>query len=285
MSIQSATLNTTAPSWRTSIAILMTGSFMIPLHCYGQDAMALNDIGYVGIGLTNPARQLHLQGNNAVFRMDRSQDSAAFLLTRTAQSDFSTIWKTYVVGVQASGVNNGKFVIEDLGNQVGGIGARRMTIDNVGNVEFTGIVTSASSARYKHNIETLTAASDSLRQLRGVRFVRNASGQADLGLIAEEVAEVFPELVQRNSSTGQVESLNYMGLSAVLVEAMKEQQAQLDQQQKELSAYREVVTTLDSKIDKLRASQSSVEALQTRLNEIEWLLNQKPIKVSATLIP
>jgi hypothetical protein len=285
MNVKSQTDFGKALSWHTGIAIFLSAAFMIPLQCYSQDAMVLNDNGFVGIGLTDPVRQLHLRGSNAAFRMDRDVDSAAFLLTRTAAGDFNTILKTFVVGVRASAVNNGQFVIEDLGNAVGGVGARRMTIDNVGNVNFTGILTSASSARFKHDIKTLTAASDSLRQLRGVRFVRNDSGQTDLGLIAEEVAEVYPELVQRDPKSGQVESLNYIGLSAVLVEAIKEQQVRLDQQKAELATYREAMASLDKKIGELRANQSKFEAIQTRMNEIERLLNKMPIKVSSTLMP
>lgn len=88
----------------------------------------------LGVGTENPERQLHLQGSNAVFRMDRDQDSSAFLLTRTAPDDFSTIWKTYVFGVRASGVSDGSFIIEDLENDVGGRGKIRFKIDDSGNV-------------------------------------------------------------------------------------------------------------------------------------------------------
>ena len=94
--------------------------------------------GSLGIG-TTPARQLHLRGPNAVFRMDRSADTAAFMLVRTDVS--GNPLKTFVVGTNASGVNTGEFIINDLGTAVGGAGTRRMTITNNGAVEFTGIVT------------------------------------------------------------------------------------------------------------------------------------------------
>jgi len=90
--------------------------------------------GKLGVGIAAPARQVHLQGNNAVFRMDRDANSSAFILVRTAPGDFSTIWKTFYVGVDASGVNNGSFFIGDVGTAVSGPSIKRLFIDNTGRV-------------------------------------------------------------------------------------------------------------------------------------------------------
>jgi len=99
--------------------------------------------GNLGVGTQFPARAVHLQGRNACFRMDRDVNASAFLLTRTAFGDFSTIWKTFVVGTNATGVNNGEFIINDIGTNVSGGGARRLTIDNDG---LFGINTDTPSA-------------------------------------------------------------------------------------------------------------------------------------------
>ena len=197
--------------------------------------------GNVGIGTEHPDRQLHLSGANAVFRMDRTVDTAAFMLVRTDNS--GNPLKTFVVGTNAAGANNGEFIINDLGASVSG-GARRMTINNAGNVIFTGTVSSASSARYKRDIATLTDASTSLERLRGVRFVRIATGRQELGLIAEEVAEVYPELVEYDTATGQVEAVNYSALTAVLLQALKEQQARTASLEAQLSELQGVKTRL-----------------------------------------
>ena len=89
--------------------------------------------GFLGVGTDNPLRAVHLRGRNAVFRMDRDANTAAFLLVRTAQNDFGTVLKTYVVGANAAGTDDGAFVINDLGTNVQGAGTRRLTIDNDGN--------------------------------------------------------------------------------------------------------------------------------------------------------
>lgn len=104
--------------------------------------------GQLGIGTSAPARSVHLQGDNAVFRMDRDVNSSAFILTRTALGDFSTIWKTFYVGVDASGVDNGSFFIGDAGTAVSGNSQKRLIIDNGGNIvpptDVTGNIGTAS---------------------------------------------------------------------------------------------------------------------------------------------
>lgn len=98
----------------------------------------------VGIGTTAPQRLLHIAGSNAVFRMDRSTDSAAFMLVRTGSG--GGVLKNFVIGVNASGVNQGEFIINDLGTAVGGPGQRRLTIDNNGDVIINGdLITNAGA--------------------------------------------------------------------------------------------------------------------------------------------
>jgi len=186
----------------------------------------------VGIGIAAPARQLHIKGDNAVFRMDRSTDTSAFMLVRTNLAG-TAVLKTFVVGTNASGSNDGEFVINDLGNAVGGPGNRRMTIDNDGDAEFTGSVTAtgfypSSSIALKTNVRTYGNALETVKRLRGVRFDWKGSGKPSVGLIAEEVEGVVPEIVAHLGKGREATGLNYDSLVGVLVEAVKEQQAELD---------------------------------------------------------
>lgn len=97
---------------------------------FGEDFIVS---GNLGVGTETPQRAVHLVGSNAVFRMDRNSDTAAFLIVRTSP-DGAEIWKSYAVGVNADGLGNGSFVINDLGSAAGGGGTRRLTISNSGNV-------------------------------------------------------------------------------------------------------------------------------------------------------
>ncbi len=202
----------------------------------------------VGIGTPAPARQLHIKGANAVFRMDRSTDTAAFMLVRTNTAG-TAVLKTFVVGTNAGGSNDGEFVINDLGNAVGGPGSRRMTIDNYGDVEFTGSVTAtgfypSSSIALKTNVRTYDNALETVKRLRGVRFDWKGSGKPSVGLIAEEVEEVVPEVVAHERDSGAATGVNYASLVGVLVEAVKEQERERDGMQAELDALKAEVRQL-----------------------------------------
>jgi hypothetical protein len=67
--------------------------------------------GGMGVGISAPAGRIHLKGGEAWSRMDRDRNSPPFILVRTSVGDFSTVWKTLYVGVDASGVNNGSLFI------------------------------------------------------------------------------------------------------------------------------------------------------------------------------
>ena len=228
----------------------------------------INAVGNVGIGTASPERQLHVRGASALVRVDRSSDAPSLMFVRT--DGVNVPWKTFLMGVTAVASNDGEFIINDLGTAVGGNGNRRMTINNAGNAIFTGTVTQSSSIRYKRDVETLAGADEALQRLRGVRFVRNDNGRPDLGLIAEEVAQVFPELVERDSHTGAIESVNYSALVAVLIEGFKTQQVKADALAAQLESQRRELAQLgaDHQV-KLDAQQQELAALREQMAMIE----------------
>ena len=84
-----------------------------------------------------------------------------------------------------------------------------------------------SSRRWKSDIVPLDDALGLVQQLRGVRYRWTESGTPDLGFIAEEVGAVIPEVVKYAPNGVDAETVNYARLVALLVEAIKEQQAQM----------------------------------------------------------
>ncbi len=106
--------------------------------------------GTLGLGLENPARQFHMKGNNAVARIDRSQNSASFMLVRTDPTG-SSVLKTFVFGVNADSTDNGNFFIRDNGTATSGEGvAVRLYISNSGRV---GIGTTSPAGKLDVNGE------------------------------------------------------------------------------------------------------------------------------------
>ena len=105
-------------------------------------------------------------------------------------------------------------------------------IDQDGNVTATGNVVSNSDERIKTNIRSLEDPLAKVIQLRGVMYDRtDIESNDNIGLIAQEVESVIPELV---SESDGVKSLAYSNMVAVLVEAIKDQQKQIDALREEI---------------------------------------------------
>jgi hypothetical protein len=98
----------------------------------------------------------------------------------------------------------------------------------------------SSSGRYKHNVNNFTPGLELVRQFRPVSFSWNANNIQDMGLVAEEVAKIEPLLVTRNSN-GEVEGVKYDRIGMVLVNAVKEQQAEIDELKKQIEMLKVLV--------------------------------------------
>lgn len=92
----------------------------------------------------------------------------------------------------------------------------------------TGNITAFSDERLKENIETIEGALDKVSQMRGVTYKYKSElndGQRGTGVIAQEMQQVMPEVVQE----GEYLSVAYGNIVGVLIEAVKELKAELDQ--------------------------------------------------------
>jgi hypothetical protein len=101
----------------------------------------------------------------------------------------------------------------------------------------------SSSLRYKTNVQTYVGSLDIVRRLRPITFDWRAGGRHDLGFGAEEVEKVDPLLVHYNPK-GEVEGVKYKQLTAVLVNAVNEQQRTIEQQQTLLKQQQSLVEGL-----------------------------------------
>jgi hypothetical protein len=86
-----------------------------------------------------------------------------------------------------------------------------------------------SDKNFKENINNIENPLDIVNGLNGVQFTWKDNGKKSAGLIAQEVEEFLPELIEYNSDEKPTMSLNYNGIIGVLVEAIKEQQRQIDE--------------------------------------------------------
>jgi endosialidase-like protein len=139
-----------------------------------------------------------------------------------------------------------------------------------------------SSRRWKTNIHTLNGALGKVEQLRGVSYDLKDSGKHEIGVIAEEVGAVVPEVVAYEKNGTDAQGVDYGRLTALLIEAVKQQQKQLteqrqvaQQQQRQIAAQREQILKLRSqdvllqgkltqllgKVEELRQAKTSASAV------------------------
>jgi hypothetical protein len=111
-----------------------------------------------------------------------------------------------------------------------------------------------SSRRWKDNIQTLYGALGKIEQLRGVSYDLKASGKHEVGVIAEEVGAVVPEVVTWDKNGKDAEGVDYGRLTALLIEATKEQQALIADQQKQIKEQRAQIARLASQVRTIRAT-------------------------------
>jgi hypothetical protein len=84
---------------------------------------------------------------------------------------------------------------------------------------------STSDINLKENIHTVENALETVSSLRGVSFDWKETGKSSYGVIAQELEEVLPELV----NNGEVKSVNYNGLVGILIEAIKELKTEVEE--------------------------------------------------------
>lgn len=84
-----------------------------------------------------------------------------------------------------------------------------------------------SDRNLKKDISPLAGSLSKILKLEGVSFTWKKGGDKNVGLIAQDVEAVYPELVVTNPATG-LKSVEYGNLVAPLIEALKEQQKQIE---------------------------------------------------------
>ena len=100
-----------------------------------------------------------------------------------------------------------------------------VAIDASGNLTATGDITSNSDERLKENIEVIPNALARVESVRGVTFTRKADGSHGMGVVAQEIRKVAPEVVM--IGTDGMMSVSYGNLVGLLIEAVKDLSGQV----------------------------------------------------------
>jgi hypothetical protein len=190
-----------------------------------RDMIFLQGTGRVGFGTTRPNAQLE--------SVVASEGTLAFRLLSGSNS-FLDITPTHTGGrfqTQVSTVNNRDLLfLPGTGNVGIGTTSPANTLEVVaGGTTLADAWTARSSRRFKTNIQPLEGALEKIEQLQGVSYERKTDGKHEIGVIAEDVDQIVPEIVSRDPKTKEVQGVDYARLAALLIEAVKSQQAEIQQ--------------------------------------------------------
>jgi len=221
--------------------------------------------GPVGIGTASPSFRLHIiDPANAGLRVQ----------TNTAGGTVASFGENGEFQIDGSGTNGGRLIVKANGNV--GIGnvnpLDKLNVNGNVSLLLAGggttqvcqnspfqLAVCSSSLRYKQNIGAFGAGLNLVKRLSPITFNWKQSGMKDFGLAAEEVEKIEPLLVTYNSK-GEVEGVKYDRVGVVLINAVKEQQRQIERQnqrndslQKRLNEQGEIIKAQQAELRALRS--------------------------------
>ena len=168
--------------------------------------------------------------NRAAIKIRSKSDNPAELDLRQTSGSFEPGWH---ISARGSGENRELQIYRFNMNASGVADSSTFSLvyrfEANGTFIASGNVTAFSDKRVKDNIETIDNALDKVKNLRGVSFTRTDQEDKDkkyIGVIAQEVLEIIPEVVEGSEDTQY--SVAYGNIVAVLIEAIKEQQKEID---------------------------------------------------------
>jgi hypothetical protein len=264
----------------------------------GADALYSNTTGdyntasgYQALYSNNTGGENTAVGVNALYSNNTGNDLTCIGYDCTADAD--GLRNASAIGAHAVVGESNALVLGGIGPYAVKVGIGTATPSNVltiaqgaGHPVSDGWET-FSSRRWKTNIQTLQGALWKVEQLRGVSYDLKANGKHEVGVIAEEVGAVVPEVVTWDKDGKDAQSVDYSRLTALLIEATKEQQRQIQQEQAANNEQRREIQQGQAQLAKalrqikqqqnvLRAQAAAMQSLKAEVRETrETLLKVK----------
>lgn len=207
-----------------------------------NDQFLIEAAGGVGINTNAPDVPLHIEGGS-----DVSLGGGGYLITGPVAGANVTIDNNEIMARNNGAASplylntNGGYVLFNgsVESRVG-IGLTSPTRilhikQNSATDPIADAWTTYSSRRWKKEIKTIANPLDIIGRLDGVRYKWKADDRDDIGLIAEDVGKILPEIVQYEENGVDAVSVDYSRLVPLLIEGLKEQQKQIEELRKRLS--------------------------------------------------
>jgi hypothetical protein len=222
--------------------VLDDGTWQIATINAAATRMVISPVGNVGIGTVTPgAIKLRVDGATGGF-------SGVF----ANGQDFGVVGVGNAAGVE--GVSDSGIGVSGFSpNGYAGFFEGRVRITSIpagshfGTVCFNApgdlVWCEGSSLRFKTNVQPFREGLSTVQRLRPISFAWKDDGMHDIGLAAEDVAQVAPSLTITNEK-GEVEGVKYDRVNIVLINAINEQQAQIQRQEQQISEQRHELAAL-----------------------------------------
>ena len=190
--------------------------------------------GNIGIGTTNPTSKLTVVGDvlvSGVVTATTYYGSGANLTGISASGG---------VAISTNTENQAQYLTYAIGtgSTTGlGITTTGLTFNpSTGNMVVSGTVTANSDEKLKTNIQTIPNALEKVLSLRGVEYDRIDTLEHQIGVIAQEVEKIIPEVVypKQPAPSYETKSVAYANLVGLLIEAIKEQNVRIEELERRL---------------------------------------------------
>lgn len=221
--------------------------------------------GNIGIGVIDPLHLLHIQNSNPsttdinplLYLHNRSNTTDANAGIFFGNSSIGSYVKQAIFAKYSNGLwgvgelhfavdgnsdssivsaNDSKMMISQTGN----VGIRTtvpsVALEVVGSIEYTGTITDVSDERLKDNILPIKNALEKIKTINGVSYnMIDTPDKREIGVIAQNVQSVLPEAVSVVDPENGYLGVSYPIMIPVLIEAIKEQQKQIEELKSQLS--------------------------------------------------
>ena len=252
--------------------LVSTGSSNTAVGAYALDA---NTTGTLNIAMGQDALGNNSSGSNNIAIGTLSGNNATTGSNNIIIGNAGVAAEGSTTRIGTGGTQTRAFIAGISGVTTGGTGAAVM-IDSNGQLG-----TISSSQRFKYDVQDMGSASNRLLQLRPVMFrykqaQNDGSHPLQYGLIAEEVARVYPELVQF-APTGEVNTVLYHLLPAMLLNEAQKQNA-------EIAALNTEITTLRRQVEQLKEEQTEIRQLRADVERLKASGKSRPAALVTTVL-
>jgi len=223
----------------------------------------------VGIGTATPQYRLDVSYGDAIVRGAGNFSSVANLFVGDTAHEVQAVTGVGI-GLGAFSSLNTLVVTDNFGGgsngcQYGYVGIRTscptslLTLAQGQGAALADGWNTYSSRRWKKNIQPIQNALGKVEQLRGVTYDLKDSGKHEIGVIAEEVGAVVPELVSFEKNGKDARGVDYSRLTALLIEAVKQQEQEVQEQRRQIRSQQQQIRSQQRQITRLNGKVGVLE--------------------------